>query len=685
MGKITQKILSILLATTMAVGVFTILPEAAKVRADETEITVHVSGEISNTSNPKNDINMADTGVTKTTWILDGDVTFASGRRAKVQNGEFILDLNGHTWTAVDKGAAIALAKHTSMTIIDSSPEKTGKIVGSNETIIDVSKGGDNTIIIDGVQIEGGTNFITYSNTDEKLPVSLTIENSTIKDCSGTGNEAIIKAYEGSSLTITNCEFVNCSSKGTGGAIRTKNYNASITGTSFTDCRAVNGGAIYVEGNNDLYHVTVSNCTFSGNIANEKGGAIYLKESSTTDGCVLENVTISGNEALTGSGIYCTSSINKFVLKGNNYIFNNTSDNLYLTTSSSKPRPITIEGELTGCVGITTSTSPTSSKVVVFTSGFGTGAGNNVFISDNPNYTAVVTNGEVVMKNLKVFEESSIECGTSISLIYYVNVPTEDQTDGTTFTYTVNGTNTTLNWSDHVEINNRIGFRIKVKATEMTCPIEAEIHLGVSDATSMVSEHTFKDVAEAYINNSDMEQKFKTLAEALLIYGGCAQRQFNSENVAADQGITNNDSKASAISDMFAQESSSGRMATISSTDEGIRYYGSTLFFLSDNTLRHYFYISGDVSDYTFEFGGESKTPTRITGTNFYYIQIAGLAPADFHTAYNVTVKASGSSVISFEYSAITYLAKIYDNPTSATMQALAYATAYYVASCDDI
>ena len=119
----------------------------------------------------------------------------------------------------------------------------------------------------------------------------------------------------------------------------------------------------------------------------------------------------------------------------------------------------------------------------------------------------------------------------------------------------------------------------------------------------------------------------------------------------------------------------------VSSDDAGISYYGSTLFFLHDNTLRIYFHITGDLTDYKVYVDGQYRSLSSVDDTNFYYIDIAGLTPKSIETKFLIEVTKEGvdTSVISFEYSAKNYLERIiHGGSENASMVNLAKAACLY-------
>jgi predicted outer membrane repeat protein len=104
------------------------------------------------------------------------------------------------------------------------------------------------------------------------------------------------------SPTVTKCTFSGNRAAARGGAIATKNASgATMADCSFSGNRAgLLGGAIANQGSN----VSISNCTFHANKANEDsdflgGGGIYNEQCSPT----ISGCTFTGNIAVNGAGI----------------------------------------------------------------------------------------------------------------------------------------------------------------------------------------------------------------------------------------------------------------------------------------------------------------------------------------------------------------------------------------------
>jgi len=136
------------------------------------------------------------------------------------------------------------------------------------------------TVIIDSSRITGctattGDGGAIYSNNNGIV----TIRNSSaISDCRATAGNGGAIFTSGSAVTITGSTFTNCSALN-GGAISTESGGSlSITGSEFSGCTTtVNGGAI-----SSSLPLTITSSTFTGNAAGAIGSAIYSTGSGSS-------------------------------------------------------------------------------------------------------------------------------------------------------------------------------------------------------------------------------------------------------------------------------------------------------------------------------------------------------------------------------------------------------------------
>lgn len=179
-----------------------------------------------------------------------------------------------------------------------------------------------------------------------------------------------------------------------------KLINSKIKNSSYSV-----GGAIenYYGGTVDLTH-----CELSGNSAISssnwaQGGAIYTTNNVATlnlNSCTIRNNIVSGiNDRVQGGGVY---NGNNMTIKGKTIIENNKSsingvekeDNLYLDYSTVDTSGLTSGSR----IGITTSTTPTSSSNVTISPSGKAASTASYFFSDVSGYIVSLVNNALVLK-----------------------------------------------------------------------------------------------------------------------------------------------------------------------------------------------------------------------------------------------------------------------------------------------
>jgi hypothetical protein len=123
-----------------------------------------------------------------------------------------------------------------------------------------------------------------------------------------------------SNTTITNCTFSGNLATDFGGGMY--NYNSSdhvVTNCTFSNNSATYGGGMYNYNNSSP---TVTNCTFIGNSADSQGGGVC---NDTNSSPTISNCTFSGNSATYGGGMYDYNSSDPVVT--NCILWGNTATN----------------------------------------------------------------------------------------------------------------------------------------------------------------------------------------------------------------------------------------------------------------------------------------------------------------------------------------------------------------------
>ena len=123
---------------------------------------------------------------------------------------------------------------------------------------------------------------------------------------------------DGSPVTISNCSFADLTVRDLGyfdgAALHLSSLNITITNSTFSNCTARKGGAVYTYTNETLSpnwpnhtvsYVTVSGCHFDASSAGFGGGGFYLSgdDIQTSIIAYFSDTVFSGNVAIFGGGL----------------------------------------------------------------------------------------------------------------------------------------------------------------------------------------------------------------------------------------------------------------------------------------------------------------------------------------------------------------------------------------------
>jgi predicted outer membrane repeat protein len=143
-----------------------------------------------------------------------------------------------------------------------------------------------------------------------------------LADCTFTSNSALGDgggvATDYGRVTVTNCAFNGNTALSRGGGMNNSHWGATATNCIFTENSANRGGGICMKilRSGDLT-LRLSNCTFSGNVANYYGGAVCNREEGNL---ILTNSIAWGNSAPEGPQIafegWGTVSVSHSCLQG---------------------------------------------------------------------------------------------------------------------------------------------------------------------------------------------------------------------------------------------------------------------------------------------------------------------------------------------------------------------------------
>ena len=314
--------------------------------------------------------------LTNETYTLTDDV-YTHGYIYVPEGVSATIDLNGHT---IDRGLAegeplvsgnVITAKGD-LTLIDSSADNTGTITGGNNK----GNGGGVYVAESGrFTMEGGNicgnkanNGIGVCVDDES---SFTLKDGSIFDngtytgdgvCSSDGGGVYV-GLDSTFTMIGGRIYANTANNG-GGVFSKGSFTMSSGSISHNSAiieryRAGDGGGVYVV--QDSTFTMSGNAVIELNHAEGDGGGVCESGDGSTF-IMSGNAAIKNNDTYkkeSGGGIYISSNAKmsvsgSVVISGNKYFYDETASNIYISNfyDNEYPPCITIDGELTGTIGI---------------------------------------------------------------------------------------------------------------------------------------------------------------------------------------------------------------------------------------------------------------------------------------------------------------------------------------------
>lgn len=265
--------------------------------------------------------------------------------------------------------------------------------------------------------------------------------------------------------------------------------------------------------------------------------------------------------------------------------------------------------------------------------------------------------------SLSIFVGHSISLNGDIGVNFYVNVPDEDVDNGKVkvdFAWTVDNKEKTYDVTLSSEDKTDNGYKAScpIAVAEMTYNITATVTndgvvQGKADTYSakkyakviLNDEYNFKNTFVSAENNKgrDGEQRYSdlvTLVKTMLDYGSKAQVVFNrdTEHPANNGTDYYNDETYPVSSSMITATEENMDMDL---SEYGLRYKGSTVVYLSETSIRHYYYVDdwdsfNKIKD-SVTFDGAAVTYTEKDDA--IYFEKKGVSASNLDTPYTLTIK----------------------------------------------
>lgn len=230
----------------------------------------------------------------------------------------------------------------------------------------------------------------------------------------------------------------------------------------------------------------------------------------------------------------------------------------------------------------------------------------------------------------------------------------------------------------------------QISAAEMTYEITATLYLNEKSVDiDSYSAVRYADVIltdQDFINSFTIKngaEKYRKLAElvkAMLDYGTKAQIQFvrdteHPANVKLTETQTDSPYYYNP-SDVNADNISTGASDMTNGLPEGLEYSGTTIVFLSETSMRHYY--KGILGDVTVKFDGKDITPVA-KGSEFYF-EMKNISASNLDTLYTLQIGES-----EYQFSVLDYIkACLASDKVSPSIKSLAAATYLYNQAADD-
>ena len=468
----------------------------------------------------------------------------------------------------------------------------------------------------------------------------------------------------------------------------------------FTGTATLNGGIVK---NANFDTIIVANDTyFHDQIVNVPSGAeIYDKDGDRIvyDAISLAYAAVHGSEVYLVDDItdmYMTMNVNSgtFILHGNDHTVNFTIKGDY-ASAIDKTANIAIE-DLTVTVAPgkalksfiqTKSTDDTTSVVTidgVSATGFSTDAvytGYGEWNFENAIVTSTTEpdcplgwkatdkqdgTWEITVDDLGL--KHSISLNGDIALNYYLNPALVEVGNTVNFTWEVNGAEKSDSYIvKATDLDPLNGYKVSVSlpAAEMTSTVRATVN-----NSELFDDYSVRAYCNVILADPTSSEELVDLVKTMLKYGAMAQVVWGiNETSMADANIDYDmpDELTDVMIDNAIKAANNGFACNLGylTNEFASTFFTTSLSFLSECTLRHYFFNAADCNAEQWDGSVDDY---------FCYVEQTDIAAADLDKLYDFTVDG-----ITFQYSALDYVKEVINNDRmTVNAKNLAKATFWY-------
>lgn len=204
------------------------------------------------------------------------------------------------------------------------------------------------------------------------------------------------------------------------------------------------------------------------------------------------------------------------------------------------------------------------------------------------------------------------------------------------------------------------GLRVNVAAAQMADPIGISIVSGegIRDEVGVYSVKAYGD----QIINGDYDDATKKLVKSMLTYGAMAQAYFQYHlDTPANANVN------FSLLDMPAAEETA---VSVSDAIEGLDFYGASLCYENNLSLRYYFETDSAV-DYVFSINGIQLQSVEKDG--LCYVEIPQILPQELSDYFSIVVTDVQGNTVDVVYSPADYVVRMFykEDATSETKDLL--------------